>query len=482
MEGRDLEQSYGAVTPATIRELQEILGEKGVIFDDAEKLQPYGFDILALLHQKGHTPEAVVKPQTREQVSEIMKLATRETIPVTPRGAGSGLAGAAVPTHGGISLSLERMNRILEVDRVDRVAVVEPGVVTNELCRRVAEDGLMYAGYPMSTETSFIGGNVATNAGGARVVRYGNTRRHVLGLEVVLADGEVIEVGGRFRKSTWGYDFLNLMIGSEGTLGVFTKIVLNLIAAPGKIMDVLVPFPDTETAVRAVSEVIISEGVIPETVEFMDRICFLESSKHHGVALPLQDTDQAGAFLIIQLQGETQEDLVDLGQKTGETCLAQGAIDVFVAVSPRHSRDIWKVRESYAEGVARAGPNVYFTSDIVVPFSKVPEMMRELQRMEQRYRTTIPTSGHIADGNLHSCIFKPEGVSVEEWPEKAEEIFDEMSRIALEMGGAGSGEHGVGTLKRSLFLKTRTETELALLRGIKKVFDPKNILNPGTMI
>jgi glycolate oxidase len=482
MEERNLGNAYGTVTPAIVKELQEILGEKAVISDDAEKLQPYGFDILALLHKKGHTPEAVVKPETREQICAIMKLATRETIPVTPRGAGSGLAGAAVPTHGGISLSLERMNRILEVDRVDRVAVVEPGVVTNELCRRVAEDGLMYAGYPMSTETSFIGGNVATNAGGAKVVRYGNTRRHVLGLEVVLANGEVIEVGGRFRKSTWGYDFLDLMIGSEGTLGIFTKIVLNLISAPGKIMDLLVPFPDTETAVSAVAEVILSEGVIPETVEFMDRICFLESSKHHGVALPLQDTDRAGAFLIIQLQGETQEKLEDLCQKAGETCMDQGAIDVFVAVSQSHSRDIWKIRESYSEGVARAGPNVYFTSDIVVPFSKVPEMMRELKRLEQKYQTTIPTTGHIADGNLHSCIFKPEGISLEAWPDKAEEIFDEMSHIALEMGGAGSGEHGVGTLKRDLFLKTKTETELALLRGIKQVFDPKNILNPGTML
>ena len=477
-----MEKTYGTVTPETIRELQEIVGENGVIFDDAEKLQPYGFDVLALLHRKGHTPDAVVKPETTEQVSEIMKLANRETIPVTPRGAGSGLAGAAVPTHGGISLSLERMNRILEIDRVDRVAVVEPGVVTNDLCERVAEEGLMYAGYPMSTETSFIGGNVATNAGGGKVVRYGNTRRHVLGLEVVLANGEVIDVGGRFRKSTWGYDLLNLMIGSEGTLGIFTKIVLNLLSAPGKIMDILVPFPDTETAVAAVAEVILSEGVVPETVEFMDRICFLESSKHHGIALPIQDTDQAGAFLIIQLQGETQEELEELCRKAGETCLSQGAIDVFVAVSPSQSRDIWKVREYYAEGVARAGPNAYFTSDIVVPFSKVPEMMQELKRLERKYDTTIPTVGHIADGNLHSSIYRPEGISVEDWPEKAEEIFDEMSHIALEMGGAGSGEHGVGTLKRSLFLKTKTETELALMRGIKQVFDPKGILNPGTLL
>ena len=477
-----MEKTYGRVTLETIQELRGIVGEKGVIFDDAEKLQPYGFDVLALAHRKGHPPDAVVKPENTEQVSGVMKLANRESIPVTPRGAGSGLAGAAVPTHGGISLSMERMNRILEIDRMDRVAVVEPGVVTNALCERVAEEGLMYAGYPMSTETSFIGGNVATNAGGGKVIRYGNTRRHVLGLEVVLANGEVIEVGGRFRKSTWGYDLLNLMIGSEGTLGIFTRIVLNLISAPPKTMDVLVPFPNTETAVGAVAEVIVSEGVVPETVEFMDRICFLESSKLHEVTLPIQDTDQAGAFLIIQLRGDTQEELEELCRQAGETCLAQGAIDVFVAVSAQHSRDIWKIREHYGEGVARAGPNAYFTSDTIVPFSKIPEMMRELKKMEQKYGIAIPTVGHIADGNLHSALYKPDGVSVEEWPDKAEEIFDEMSRIALEMGGAGSGEHGVGTLKRSLFLKTKTKTELALMRGLKQVFDPKGILNPGTML
>jgi glycolate oxidase len=244
-------------------------------------------------------------------------------------------------------------------------------------------------------------------------------------------------------------------------------------------MDILIPFPDTETAVGAVAEVIISEGVVPETVEFMDRICFVESSRHQGVALPIRDADQAGAFLIIQLQGETQEELEELCRKVGETCLAQGAIDVFVAVNPRHSRDIWRIRERYGEGVARAGPNAYFTSDVVVPFSKVPDMMRELKRMEGEYGIKIPTVGHIADGNLHSGLFKPDGVAVEAWPEQAEAIFDEMSRIAVELGGVGSGEHGVGLLKRPLFLKTKTKTELALMRGIKQLFDPNHILNPG---
>lgn len=477
-----MEKTYSRVTPEMARELRSIVGDGGVIFDDPEKLQPYGFDDLALYQGKGHPPEAVVKPRTAEQVSQILKLASREVVPVTPRGAGSGLAGAAVPMHGGISLSLERMSRILEIDRVNRVAVVEPGVVTNELCGQVAREGLMYAGYPMSAGSSFIGGNVATNAGGGKVIRYGNTRRHVLGLEVVLASGEVIEVGGKYRKSTWGYDLLNLMIGSEGTLGVFTKIVLNLISAPDKTMDVLVPFPDTETAVSAVSEVMISEGIVPEAVEFMDQLCFVESSKYHGVALPIRDADRAGAFLIIQLRGETQEELEGLCRKAGEICLAQGAIDVFVAVSPRQSNDIWKIRESYGEGLVRADPNVFFTSDVVVPFSKIPEMMQELARLGEKYGIEIPTVGHIADGNLHSGLFKPDGVSVEEWPEKAEAIFDEMSRIAVALGGVGSGEHGVGLLKRPLFLEIKTDTELALMRGIKQVFDPDCILNPGKII
>jgi glycolate oxidase len=202
-----------------------------------------------------------------------MRLASRENIPVTPRGAGSGLAGGAVPLYGGIVLSLEKMNRILEIDKVNRVAVAEPGVITNDLCKRALEEGLMYAGYPMSTQTSFIGANVATNAGGAKVIKYGNTRPHVLGLEVVLPSGDVIHLGGKYRKNTWGYDLLQLMIGSEGTLGIITKVTVNLLSSTGTTADLLVPFPDMKTVIDAVSEIIVSGGVLPEAVEFMDRTC-----------------------------------------------------------------------------------------------------------------------------------------------------------------------------------------------------------------
>lgn len=477
-----MNRTYAPITPGILSELREIAGDSHVMAGDPEKLKPYGFDVLALMHGAGRMPEAVVKPGSAAGVSEIMQLANRENIPVTPRGAGSGLAGAAVPIHGGIVLSLERMNRIIEIDKVDRVAVVEPGVITNDLCRRVEAEGLMYAGYPMSTETSFIGGNVAANAGGGKVIRYGNTRRHVLGLEVVLPTGEILQLGGRYRKSTWGYDLLDLMIGSEGTLGIFTRVIVNLIAPPRRTMDMLVPFPDTQTAVGAVAEIVISEGVIPETVEFMDRICLEESCRYHDINLPFRDRHDAEAFLIIQLRGDTAEELEELCRKAGETCMRQGALDVSIAVSPRQSRELWKVREQFSEGVRNAHPHVYFSSDIVVPFSRVPEMMRELRDMERKYGIRIPTVGHIADGNFHSGLYKPEGLAPEAWPGKAEEIFDEMTRIAIGLGGVGSGEHGVGMLKRSVFLETKSGPELALMRGIKRLFDPNGILNPGKII
>jgi glycolate oxidase len=303
-----------------------------------------------------------------------------------------------------------------------------------------------------------------------------------MGLDVVLPEGDILQLGGRYRKSTWGYDLLDLLIGSEGTLGIFTRIIVNLVAPPKETMDLLVSFPDTETAIRAVSQVIVSEGVIPETAEFMDRICLEQSCIHHEINLPVLQSDRAEAFLIIQLQGDSREKLEALCEKAGQTCMSQGALDVFVAVSPRQSRELWKAREQFSEGVAAMDPHVYFASDIVVPFSKVPELMKAVKDMEKTYATRIPTVGHIADGNIHSGICKPEGIPPEQWPRKAEEIFDEMTRLAIRLGGVGSGEHGVGMLKRSTFLATKSETELALMRGIKKLFDPNGILNPGKII
>jgi len=473
-----MEKDYGIVTTENIEELQEIVGAKNVIFEDKEKLENYAADEAGEIF--GHLPEAVVKPDSTEQVSKIMQLANRNKIPVTPRAAGSGLAGAAIPLYGGIVLSMERMNKILDIDKVNRVAIVEPGVITNELCLKVLDEGLMYAGYPMSIETSFISGNVATNAGGGKVIKYGNTRRHILGLEVVLPTGEVIELGGKFRKDTWGYNLLHLMIGSEGTLGIFTKIILNLVPSAGRTVDLLVPFGNIETAVNTVADVIVSAGILPVAVEFMDKLSVDLTTKYLNTKIAFQD--KAEAYLIIQLESESKEGLENLYEKVGEICLNNDALDVFVAESRTDSENIWKVRQEFAEGLRAADPYASLSGDVVVPLSKVPEMMKEIKRIGEKYNMRIPTAAHIADGNLHPELMKPTNVSVEEWPKIAEEIYDEMTDIAIRFGGAGSGEHGIGYIKKPIFLKTKSEAELNLMRGIKKIFDPNYILNPGKII
>ncbi|MFR5879784.1 MAG: FAD-binding oxidoreductase, partial [Cloacibacillus evryensis] len=248
------------------KELLSVTGPGGVIMNDAEVLDNYAWDQAGRIW--GHMPEAVVKPVDTAQVSAVMKIASREHIPVTPRGAGSGLNGGAVPLAGGVVLSLERMNRILEIDKVNRVAVVESGVVTNDLCRAAAEEGFLYAGYPMSTETSFIGGNFATNAGGGKVIRYGNTRRHILGAEIVLPSGEIINLGGRFRKDTWGYSLLNLLAGSEGTLAVVTRLIVNLELKPGRTANLLACYPTVEELVESEGD---RSGKRIISCEFMDK-------------------------------------------------------------------------------------------------------------------------------------------------------------------------------------------------------------------
>lgn len=473
-----MDKTYGMVTEEIIEKLQEIVEKKNVIFEDKEKLENYAADEAGEIF--GHMPDAVVKPNSTEQVSKVMQLANENNIPITPRGAGSGIAGAAVPLYGGIVLSVERMNHILEIDKINRVAVVESGVITNELCQQVLEEGMMYAGYPMSIETSFIGGNVATNAGGGKVIKYGNTRRHILGLEVVLPTGEVLEFGGKFRKDTWGYNLLNLMIGSEGTLGIVTKVIVNLVSSANKTVDLLVPFGDVETAVNAVANVIVEGGVLPVAVEFMDKRSVDFATKYLKTTIPFQD--RADAYLVIQLDSESKERLEDIYEKVGEICLDNGALDVFVAESRTDSENIWKVRQEFAEALRAADPYASLSGDVVVPLSKVPEMMKEIEKICKKHNMKIATVAHIGDGNLHPELLKPDDISVEEWPKMAEEIYAEMTEIAIKFGGAGSGEHGIGFLKKPIFLHTKLEAELNLMRAIKKAFDPNYILNPGKII
>ena len=472
-----LRERYGKITPEILEEIKAAAGTKNVVAGDPDALESYASDEAGIMFTS--MPDAVVKAENTEQAAAVMKVASKYRIPVTPRGAGSGLAGAAVPLCGGIVLSLEKMNRILEIDPVNRVAVVEPGVVTNELCKAVAEHGFLYAGYPMSTETSFIGGNVATNAGGGKVIRYGNTRRHVLGLEVVLPSGMVLNLGGRIRKDTWGYSLMQLMVGSEGTLGIITKVIVNLEPLPGKTVNLLAAFPDLDSAVHSVARVV-RTGISVISCELMDKISVDITTKHVNTPLPCQD--RADAFLLIQIEADSEERLEDGYEKVGTLCLENGALEVFVAESRTESTMIWNIRQNLAEAMRAHDPYCSLSGDIVVPLSAVPEMVEEIRKAAKERGIAVGILGHIADGNLHPIIFKPSAMEPMEWAEYAEAFYDDLTSVAIGLGGVGSGEHGIGYVKMPIFLHSKPAGEIEIMRGIKRSFDPDGILNPGKLL
>lgn len=466
---------FGAVTPSLTAALAQIVGERNVLHDDPQRLGSYAGDETGALY--ACPPEIVVRVGTTSEVSRVLDLANRHRIPVTPRGAGSGLAGGAVPIVGGIVLSLERMNRVLEIDPVNLIAVVEPGVVTNDLCRMVAEEDLFYAGYPMSVESSFVGGNVACNAGGAKVVKYGATAAHVLGLEVVLANGDVVLVGGKRRKDASGYSLLRLFVGSEGTLGVFTKIYLNLIPPPGRVADLLVPFRSVEEAIRAVPRLMVASRGLPVAVEFIDRFSVAHCTAYVNATLPYQE--EAGAYLILQLDGRSRSDLQETYEAAGAACLEQGALEVFVADNPLSSERIWSLRRNWLEALKAVDPYVS-TGDFVVPVSEIPRMMAFIARLSEQYGVEIPCAGHAADGNIHPAPLMPGGMEPDRWKTLMEELLELIALEAAKLGGAVSGEHGIGFVKRGLLSRTKP-LEVTLMRRLKAALDPNGILNPGKL-
>lgn len=470
-------KEYNKVTPKTVEKIKKILkNENLVIYQDEENLKSYSNDESGGEYY-AHMPDLVVKPETKEQISEIVKLCNEEHIPITPRGAGSGLAGANIPIYGGIVISLERMNNIIEIDTKNLVAVVEPGVVTNDLCRIVSEKGLYYAGYPMSVETSFIGGNVATNAGGSKVIKYGNTGHHILGLEVVMPDGEIIEYGGKRRKDSSGYNLLHLFIGSEGTLGIFTKIYVNLIPQPGKVVDLLVPFESIEKAIENVAPLMTETKVLPSAIEFIDKESIKYTSKYTGMKLPYQD--EVESYLIIQYEGNNLRELEDIYEKSGLTLQKNGAKDVFIADNRTNSEKIWRMRRNWLESL-KAVDTYVPTGDVVVPTSKIPEIMGYINEVSKEYKVDIPVAGHAGDGNLHPAPLKPDKISPGEWKDVSEEILGKIAIKAAEMGGAISGEHGIGFIKKELLKQTK-EKEYTRMKEIKKILDPNNIMNPGKL-
>lgn len=465
---------FNRVTNILVKELRKIVGEKAVIYEDKEALEDYAIDEL-VGDCYFHMPEAVVKPKNKKEISKIVKLANKENIPITPRGAGSGLTGAAIPIYGGIVVSLERMNKILEIDTKNLVAVVEPGVITNDLCTSVSMEKLYYPGYPMSVETSFIGGNVATNAGGSKVIKYGNTGNHILGIEAVLPSGEIINFGGKRRKDSSGYNFVKFLVGSEGTLAIFTKIFVNLIPMPGKTVDLLIPFEKLEDAITNVSLMITESGILPTAIEYINKDSIELGVKYNNTSLPFQK--MAEAFLIVQFEGKNKEELENVYEKAGLIAMKNGALDVFIADNRTASEKIWRIRKSNLEAIQVIDPYVP-TGDIVVPTSLIGEIMKEIQNISNEYKVKIPIVGHAGDGNLHPAPMKPKDMGIEEGKKLAEIILDRIALKAVELGGAVSGEHGIGFIKKEIFSKTKKK-EIKLMKQIKDSWDPNNIMNPG---
>ena len=466
--------SYKPVTEKIAAELRRIVGDRFVIFNDPEKLEAFSHDETPG-KEWAHMPEVVVRPRTAAEISQIMKLANREMVPVTPRGAGSGLSGGAVPILGGIVLSVDRMNSILELDRGNMMITVEPGVVANEINEHIRETGLFYAGYPMSLETCYIGGNVAENAGGGKAVKYGVTSRYVLGLEVVTPSGDIVELGGKLLKDVTGYNMVQLMLGSEGTLAVFTKIILKLIPMPKVQVDLLCLFKSSEEAIEAVPKIMTSGGVVPTSIEYMDRASVIAACEYLNEKLPYQD---AGAMLLISVDGPDKQRVESEYEVIGKACEAVGAFEIYVADNPTTSERIWRIRRNIPEAFSAKTPR-QCGEDIVVPPTSIPSVVAKFSQLAAKYGVVIPNYGHAGDGNLHSRIAPPPDWSDERWKKALPQLLDELYQLVAEAGGRISGEHGIGHKRKKYMRKVVSEEYINMLKAVKLAFDPNRILNPG---
>lgn len=451
--------------PRIAAELKSIVGEENFSCQKQDMIC-YSYDAT----QMEFLPDAVVYPADSREISLIMKMAGAEKIPVFPRGAGSGFSGGSLPKGGGIVLVTTRMNRILKIDTENLIAVAEPGVVTFQLQQEVEKLGLFYPPDPASLRFSTLGGNVAECAGGPRAVKYGVTREYVLGLEVVLPNGDIIRTGGETMKGVVGYDLTRLICGSEGTLGIITAITLKLLPLPEAKKTMLAVFSTIDDAARAVST-IIRGRIIPSTLEFMDRTAIQCVAGHSGNTIP----ETAGAVLIIEVDGD-----VELIEKQvvriRELIQPLGLIDFKTAKDDAEAEELWETRRRVSPSLRRVNPHK-INEDIVVPRSRVPDIIRRIEAIHAKYSVPIVNFGHAGDGNIHVNIMIDKDVPGES--ERAEMAVRELVAATLELGGSMSGEHGVGLSKAPYIDMELTPEQIAIMKGVKQAFDPDNILNPG---
>ncbi|MBT9136482.1 MAG: putative FAD-linked oxidoreductase [Firmicutes bacterium] len=463
---------YNRVTGAVVDELKTIVGPKNV-FLDAEKLEAYSHDETNK-EEYGHMPEVVVTPTTTQEIAAIVKLANRELIPITPRGAGSGLSGGAIPIYGGILLSVEKMNKVLDIDYGNMMITAEAGIVTNDINALIKEKGLFYAGYPMSVETCYLGGNIAENAGGGRAVKYGVTGRYVMAMELITPTGEVVQLGGKLTKDVTGYDLKQLIVGSEGTLGIVSHATIKLTGLPTAKSNLLVLFNTPKDAIDVVP-VIMAKGTIPTSMEFMDRLSVQTCCEYLNESLPYQ---QAGAMLLLEFDGTNQDQVELAAEEVGDLCMENGAIEVYVADNYTTQERIWSVRRNIAEAFKVVSP-IQSLEDIVVPIASIPDIIPELERISKQFDIKIPCYGHAGDGNLHATLVKNPAHSMEHWHEMMPIALRELYAVTKRLGGKISGEHGIGLKRKKYMLENMDPVELGLMQAIKRAWDPNNIMNPG---
>lgn len=450
-----------------LNELQDLVG-KDRCLTAPEDLLVYSHDVFC-----ERKPDVVVLPTTQEEVSKVLKLANREKIPVTPRGSATGLSGGCVPVQGGMVMAMSKMNKILEVNPEDRLAIVEPGVITNDLQLAVEAVGSFYPPDPASQTICQIGGNVSTNAGGPRCVKYGVTRDYLLGLEAVLPSGEMIKAGGRPIKNVTGYDITRLLCGSEGTLVVITKIIVKLIAKPEARRTLLVAFRSIDDASSTVSR-IMAAGIVPRALELMDQhyIRNCENKYHLGL------TTDAAAMLIIEVDGfaETVDRQARIAR---EFCEKEGAFDIKLAQTEEEADRMWMARKLGSVALYRLSKTM-ITEDATVPISKIPAMVHRIKEIEGKYNITVYLLAHAGDGNMHPLLTYDPGNKEE--AERVDNIVREVLETSIALGGTLTGEHGIGLAKKPFMHLEISPAELALWKNIKKSFDPNGIMNPGKFI
>lgn len=450
--------------------LINIVGQNNAL-DTKEDLVAYSFDATAGLGKV--LPDLVLSPANKEEISNIMKYCNDNNIPVYPRGSGTNLSGGTVPLAGGIVLSMLRLDQILDIDRENLVAVLQPGVVVQSLNDAIKDDGLIYPPDPGTVTTATIAGTVAECAGGLRGLKYGVTKDYVMGLEVVLADGQILRVGGKTVKNVTGYDLTKLFTGSEGTLGVITEVTVKLIPAPDYHLSLMAIFDNLDNAARTISE-IIKNKVIPATLEIMDNTTIRTVENFSRAGLPVK----AEAVLLIEVDGI--EDVVKREFAIVQSvCQANGVVELHVAQNDEEREKIWTARRAALPALAQVKPTTIL-EDATVPRSQIPVMIRAVRDIAEKYNLAIGTFGHAGDGNLHPTILCDERDSEE--MARVDKAVDEIFAVALKLGGTLSGEHGIGVAKKKYMADQFGAVGCEVMKRIKEALDPKGILNPGKMV